>query len=285
MHVSAKVFSQDRITLKLESVQLKSALKQIEKKSNFRFLYSDDIVSVNQKVSINANNSLVTDVLDNLLKTTAFSYQVLDNNLVVITQKNVEVKAIRVSGKVTNEKGEPLPGVSVKVKGSVVGTTTDAKGEYSLSVPDGATLIFSSVGYTLSEVNVNGRTELNVVLQTSTTGLNEVVVIGYGTASKRDLTGSITKIMGKDIADKPNTNPVASLQSKVPGLYVVNNGTPGAAPDIRIRGTVSIGQVHPLYVVDGIFNDNIDYLNHYQLHNHTMQMNLVLNLPLSYSMV
>ena len=95
----------------------------------------------------------------------------------------------------------------------------------------------------------------------STQKMDEVVVIGYGTANKRDLTGSIVKIAGKDIADKPNTNPIASLQGKVAGLSVVNNGTPGAAPDIRIRGTVSIGQVHPLYVVDGIFNDNIDYLN------------------------
>ena len=91
--------------------------------------------------------------------------------------------------------------------------------------------------------------------------MEQVVVIGYGTANKRDLTGSIVKISGKEVADKPNTNPVASLQGKVAGLSVVNNGTPGAEPDIRIRGTVSIGQVHPLYVVDGIFNDNIDYLN------------------------
>jgi TonB-linked SusC/RagA family outer membrane protein len=87
------------------------------------------------------------------------------------------------------------------------------------------------------------------------------VVIGYGTAQKRDLTGSIVKIAGKEVQDKPNTNPVASLQGKVAGLSVVNNGTPGAEPDIRIRGTVSIGQVHPLYVVDGIFQDNIDYIN------------------------
>ncbi|AHF16246.1 membrane protein [Niabella soli DSM 19437] len=91
--------------------------------------------------------------------------------------------------------------------------------------------------------------------------MDQVVVIGYGTANKRDLTGSIVKIDGKEVADKPNTNPVASLQGKVAGLSVVNSGTPGAAPDIRIRGTVSIGQVHPLYIVDGIFNDNIDFIN------------------------
>lgn len=91
--------------------------------------------------------------------------------------------------------------------------------------------------------------------------MDQVVVIGYGTASKRDLTGSIVKVSGKDVQDRPNTNPVASLQSKVAGLYVVNNGTPGAAPDIRIRGTGSIGQIGPLYVVDGVFQDNIDYIN------------------------
>src|SRR5439155_3548409 len=85
--------------------------------------------------------------------------------------------------------------------------------------------------------------------------------IGYGTAQKRDLTGSIAKVDGKEVADKPNSNPVSSLQGKVAGLYVVNSGTPGQQPDIRIRGTTSIGQVAPLYVVDGIFEDNIDYLN------------------------
>ena len=122
-------------------------------------------------------------------------------------------------------------------------------------------LYFPLVGYLTQEMVVNGRTEINVVMQIAAKDINEVVVIGYGTASKRDLTGSIVKVSGKEVADKPNTNPVSSLQGKVAGLSVVNNGTPGAAPDIRIRGTVSIGQVHPLYVVDGIFNDNIDYIN------------------------
>ncbi len=130
-----------------------------------------------------------------------------------------------------------------------------------LSVPDNATLVFSYVGFINQEIAVTNNTTVNVILQASTRVMDEVVVIGYGTASKRDLTGSITKIAGKEVADKPNTNPIASLQSKVAGLSVVNNGTPGAAPDIRIRGTVSLGQVHPLYVVDGIFNDNIDYIN------------------------
>ena len=98
-------------------------------------------------------------------------------------------------------------------------------------------------------------------MQASSKSMDQVVVIGYGTASKRDLTGSIAKIAGKEVADKPNTNPVSSLQGKVAGLSLVNSATPGQQPDIRIRGTISIGSVKPLYVVDGIFNDNIDYIN------------------------
>jgi TonB-linked SusC/RagA family outer membrane protein len=169
---------------------------------------------------------------------------------------------VRVTGKVTSPAGEPLAGVSVSVKGSRTGTTTDISGNFALTVPDDAVLVFSSVGYETMEVSVAGKTSVNAILQLSARKIDEVVVIGYGSASKRDLTGSIVKVSGKEIADKPNTNPVASLQGKVAGLTVINNGTPGQAPDIRIRGTNSLrGDIRPLYVVDGIFNDNIDYLN------------------------
>ncbi|MGE5519363.1 MAG: carboxypeptidase-like regulatory domain-containing protein, partial [Candidatus Dadabacteria bacterium] len=168
----------------------------------------------------------------------------------------------RITGKVTGQNGEALVGVSVSVKGTTVGTTTDANGNYSITVPTGSTtLVFSYVGYETKEMEVRDQTVINVSLGTSRTTMDEVVVIGYGTASKRDLTGSITKVSGREVADKPNSNPVASLQGKVAGLYIVNSGNPGQEPDIRIRGTVSIGQVHPLYVVDGIFQDNINYLN------------------------
>ncbi|MEP7108046.1 MAG: TonB-dependent receptor [Ferruginibacter sp.] len=261
LQLSAKTYSQDRITINLQSAELKTALKQIEKKSIFRFLYNDEVVSSNQKVSINAVNTPVMEVLDNIFNTTSLTYRILENNLVVITQKDLLSQDVKVGGKVTSSTGEPVAGVSVKIKGSAVGTSTDGAGLYSLSVPETATLVFSSVGYITAEIPVNGRTEVNIVLQTSTVGLNEVVVIGYGTANKRDLTGSIVKVSGKEIADKPNTNPVSSLQGKVAGLSVVNDGRPGQAPDIRIRGTVSIGSTHPLYVVNGIFNDNIDFLN------------------------
>ena len=259
--VSANVYSQTRITLKLQSTELKKALTIIERKSSYRFLYNDETVKSGTKVDVDAVNTPVTEVLDKLFANRLLSYKILDNNLVVITGKDMEVTQTKVSGKIVASTGEVLPGVSVKVKGSTLGTQTDANGNFSLTVPDNAVLVISYVGYVQQEVSVSGRTDISVSLVASTSKLDEVVVIGYGTANKRDLTGSIAKIEGKEIADKPNTNPVSSLQGKVAGLSVVNNGTPGSAPDIRIRGTVSIGQVHPLYVVDGILQDNIDYIN------------------------
>ena len=177
-------------------------------------------------------------------------------NFTVQAQNNVQV-----AGHVVDENNQPLNGVSVQIQKSKIGTATNSAGDFSISAPANATLLFSYVGYTDTSVAIGGRSSIDVRLSSGRTTLSDVVVIGYGTANKRDLTGSIVKIDGKVVADKPNANPVASLQSKVAGLSVVNNGTPGAAPDIRIRGTVSIGQVHPLYVVDGILNDNIDFLN------------------------
>jgi TonB-linked SusC/RagA family outer membrane protein len=168
---------------------------------------------------------------------------------------------IKLKGKVTDETNAGLPGAAVSVKGTTDGTVTDGDGNFELSVPSDAVLVVTFIGYATQEVAVGGRTSLEIKMQTDATKLEEVVVIGYGVANKRDLTGSIVKLDGSVVADKPNTDPVASLQGRVAGLSVVNNGTPGQAADIRIRGTVSIGNVHPLYVVDGILQDNIDYVN------------------------
>jgi TonB-linked SusC/RagA family outer membrane protein len=166
-----------------------------------------------------------------------------------------------VTGKVTAENDSALSGVSVQIKGTNRGTTTNAQGVYSLTASDNDVLVFSYVGYETQELAVGGKTQINVSLVAAKTNLEQVVVIGYGTANKRDLTGSITKVVGKDIADKPNTNPVQALQGKVAGVYIVNSGKPGDAPDVRIRGTNSINGYKPLYVVDGIFNDDISYVN------------------------
>jgi TonB-linked SusC/RagA family outer membrane protein len=199
--------------------------------------------------------------MDKLLASTTLSYKVMPDMLVILFSKVETPAEIRVSGRITDENGSPLSGASVRVKGSTQGISANSNGEFSITVPDNAVLIFSFVGFEEKQIAVSGQSTINVSLKPSSKIQDEVVVTGYGTAVKRDLTGSIVKISGKEVANKPNTNPVSSLQGKVAGLSVVNNGTPGQAPDIRIRGTISIGSVTPLYVVDGVFNDNIDYIN------------------------
>ncbi|MBO9571029.1 MAG: SusC/RagA family TonB-linked outer membrane protein, partial [Chitinophagaceae bacterium] len=262
LQVSAKGFSQNRITLNLNSVEVKKALSVIEKKTDFRFLYNQSLVRELKKINIVAVNEQVTDVLEKMFHNTGISFEVLANNLIVLKESARKYAAPPITGRVVSSTGEAIIGASIEVKGSAVGTSTDPSGNFSINAPDNATLVISSVGFVTQEIKIDsGTTVLNIVMEPTTNSMDEVVVIGYGTAAKRDLTGSIVKVEGKEVADKPNTNPVASLQAKVAGLSVVNNGTPGQQPDVRIRGTVSINQVHPLYVVDGIFQDNIDYLN------------------------
>lgn len=249
------------ISLDIKDMEIRKVLNKIERQGTFRFLFNSRLDEMKRKVDISITNENIENVLSRLFNGTGLSFKKLDNNLIAIRAGAGDDLDVTVSGRVIGPTGDPLNGVSVTVKGTSTGTTTNTNGEYALSVPDNATLVFSYVGYMNQEIAVAGKTSINVTLQASTRVMDEVVVIGYGQASKRDLTGSIVKVAGKEVADRPNSNPIASLQSKVAGLSVVNDGTPGHAPDIRIRGTVSIGQVHPLYVVDGIFNDNIDYLN------------------------
>ncbi len=260
LHMTAFAFTQ-KITVKLRNTEWSKVLAAVEKASDYRFVYSNDIAPVNKIIDLVVRDAELSQVMDMLLEDTELSYKMMSENLVVIYKSDEITADIRVTGLITDENGSPLQGASVRQKGTNLGVSANSRGEYAITVPENAILVFSYVGYTEREVAVNNQSTLNVSLQSSVKVQDQVVVIGYGTASRRDLTGSIVKIAGKEVADKPNTNPVASLQGKVAGLSVVNSGTPGQEPDIRIRGTVSIGAVKPLYVVDGIFNDNIDYIN------------------------
>lgn len=170
---------------------------------------------------------------------------------------------VTVSGTVTEgSTGDPAIGVSILVKGTSHGTVTGIDGDYTLSdVPADGTLVFSYIGMNTVEEPVNGRATINVTLSEDVQALEEVVVIGYGTARKRDLTGSIVSIDADEIANLPSTNILASIQGKVAGVHIVNTGRAGQDPEIRIRGTNSINGYSPLYVVDGLFSDNINYLN------------------------
>jgi TonB-linked SusC/RagA family outer membrane protein len=173
----------------------------------------------------------------------------------------------QVSGKVTSmEDGSGIPGVNIVVQGTSKGTTTDVDGNYTLALaPSENTLVFSFVGYKTFTASVDGRTTLDVVLELEVSSLEEVVVVGYGTQRKRDVTGTIASVKAEDLETQPNSNPVSSIQGRVAGVTIVNSGVAGASPTIRIRGvgttTNSNAAASPLYVVDGIFTNNIDFVN------------------------
>lgn len=171
---------------------------------------------------------------------------------------------LTVTGVVTEKAtGYPAIGVSVLVKGTTNGTITSMDGDYTLSnVPKNATLVFSYVGMTTQEVPVNGQTVVNVLMSEDTQNLEEVVVIGYGTSKAKDLTAPITMIKADEITKHATTSPMGALQGKVPGVQITNSGQPGSGPSVRIRGIGSMNaDSQPLYVVDGMFFDNIDFLN------------------------
>lgn len=261
LHVSAGVYSQSRISVDFQSVQLKKALSVIEKKSNYRFVYRENLVSDAPRITLTMNNAEVTEVLNNILSKTGLTWQLMGSNLVVLKTGNTIVTELQVTGKVTSATGEAIAGASVNIKGSSVGVATGSDGTYSINVPDSAVLVISSIGFITEEIAVNGRTTIDVVLRAAETSLEQVVVVGYGTQRKRDLTGSITTVKGEDLARMPAANPVSSLQGKVAGLTIVNSGRAGASPTVRIRGVNSTTNSDPLYVVDGVFQTNIDYLN------------------------
>jgi TonB-linked SusC/RagA family outer membrane protein len=170
---------------------------------------------------------------------------------------------ITVQGVVTDGADKtPLPGVSIQIKGSQSVTQTNVSGNYSVSVPGTAVLVFTYIGYTTREVPVNNQTSLNIALASSAQQLEQVVVVGYGTQRKIDVTGAVSSVKGEDISKQASTNPVSSLQGKVAGVSITNNGAPGSSPKITIRGTGTIyGNTNVLYVVDGVWYDDINFLN------------------------
>lgn len=169
---------------------------------------------------------------------------------------------ITIKGRVTDTQNETVPGVSVLVKGTTRGTNTDVDGQFSISASPQAILVFTCVGLQSQEIPVNNQTTINVQLKEQTFNLDEVVAIGYGVARKRDLTGSIVSIDGNNLKTSPDYSPVKALQGKVPGLVMTNSGAAGGSPTIRMRGVATVNaSTNPLFVVDGMFVDNIDFVN------------------------
>lgn len=168
---------------------------------------------------------------------------------------------VTVKGVVKDETGTTIPSASILVKGTTNGVQTDVNGNYSISAPSNSTLVFSFIGYASQEIAISGKTTINVTLLPSRNDLEQVVVVGYGTQKRKDLTGSIASVKGEEIEKYAVTNPMAALQGKAPGLTISNSGTPGASPTVRIRGINSTNNANVLYIVDGQMLDNIDFLN------------------------
>jgi len=273
IQVSAKSYSQ-KVTVNLKSVNLKKALSTIEKHSDFRFLYSERKIDNNDKVNINVTDADISQVMDELLAGTGLSYKELGNNLIVLIQKNEVIQDVIVKGKITDKAtGKPLAGASIQIKGSKAGTTTDANGNYSINVPAKATLIVSSVDYKKTEIAVNGQTVINISLEVSTEGLNEVVVVGYGTVKKENALGAVSSIDSKEIENIPNSNLSNVLAGRLSGTYVESNtGTPGISSSIRIRAQTSWNSQPPIYVIDGVVRDetSFDALNPNEVANITV---------------
>ena len=263
----AHSYGQGNISIKLENVQLKKAFRQIEAQGVFRFVYRDEILPKNHRINIAADNLPVDDVLQQLLENTSLSYRKVTDNLIVITNDSSPnaptIKFIGITGRVTNEEGQPLGGVSVQEKGTSNGTTTAEDGSFSLQVTSpSATLVISYVGYDAKEVTLANQTSISVQLAATKSEMQQVVVVAYGTQKKATVTGSVASINAKELNTTTTSNLTNMMAGKLPGLRVTQRTSePGSYNtyfDIR-------GMGNPLIVVDGVVRDDFNKLDPYEI--------------------
>lgn len=248
---------QTRLSLNMKGSKVIDVLNEIEDKSEFYFLFNQKLVDVERKVDIEVKQENIEAILSRLFDHTNVSYLVIDRQI-VLTTAQADAVAVQqhktVTGKVTDQADQPLPGVTVLLKGTTNGTVTDVSGNYSLSnIPAEATLVFSFVGMKMQEIAVEGKASINVKLVEDAIGIEEVVAIGYGTMKKSDITGSVVRADLTKLQESPNISLGQSLQGTIPGLNVGAVNTAGSDPSITIRGRTSIsGGQSPLIVLDGI---------------------------------
>jgi len=265
--------TEKRLSIEFSDQKLENVLKNIAHKAKFRLVYNNQIKKNISAISGSYNNVKLKDLLDEILNANKLTYEVINDQFVVVkSQREKEIEPVKpsnaltdnffgkrdgfvVNGKVVDEKDEPLVGVSVRVKNGNQAVSTNAKGNFAIGIAGPNTIIeFSYIGYSTQNMTVNTAEIVTVKMKPDPAKLDEVLVIGYGTTTRRTTTGSQSGITAQEIEKQPVTNLLQTLQARMPGVSVVqSNGLPGAGMNVQIRGANSIGKANrPLYIVDGV---------------------------------
>ncbi len=259
---------QKSFTISVQNVPLQKVIFSIQKKTNVKFTFSANVINAERLITYTAHDKKIIDFLEEVLRPLNIAYQVLDEKIIlypltaslvpggkVVEEKNDKLQK-SLSGIVSNDKGEPLPGVTVNEKGTNNSVTTNEKGNYTINVGEGkVVLVFSSTGYEDRELAVSGNSVANVVLKTAIKALEDVVVVGYGTQKKKDLTGSVSSVDAKELKSLPVPSIGEALQGRAAGVQVLSSGIPGSNVTFRIRGVGTINNSDPLLVIDGVPSD------------------------------
>lgn len=269
-YVTANTLVEKTVTLNLKNVQLKTVIAQIEKQTDYLFVYDEQNININRNTSINAKNNTVEDVLKKILAGTNVIYSIEGKNIVlklnppqdtneILPQQNIR----SITGVVSDSDGNPIVGATIKVDGTSTGTLSDLQGKFVIDVPSNGRLIISYVGYITRTVPVQGQNNLVISIFEDTKTLDEVVVIGYGVQKRSDLTGSIASIKSEDIEKFPTSNVTEMLRGQAAGVQVtLSNPAPGGTSNILVRGSRSLSSSQtPLYLVDGMIVPHINDLN------------------------
>ncbi len=255
--------AQEEISINESEKTIKEVLRKIEKTSSYRFFYNSELTDLEKKVSISETNISVFSVLKTILQETNLTYKEMENKLILIAPKN-SMNNRTINGNVKESGTEnTLPGVKVMLKGTTQGTLTDFDGNFSLEVPSNETiLVFSFIGYQNVEVSVGLQNNFSVEMKVEDEQLEEIVVIGYGTLKKDDLTGSVAAVDVAELKENPVADIGAAMQGKASGVQIITSGEPGSGTTFRIRGIGTIGNNNPLIVVDGMpLNGPLNQLN------------------------
>lgn len=260
------------VSIEVSNVPVRQVLYKIERETGFAFAYNSEKVNLNQKVSLKYNKSDLASILMEISRESNLKFKRINNYIHIGKRKTFESIQVEekiseqtrtITGKVTSMEDEDgLPGVNVIVKGTSTGTVTDVEGNYSLEVPEeNAILVFSSVGFVQEEVVVGNQSVIDIMLSQDITALEEIVVIGYGSIRKTDVTGAVGQISGDELLRTPSVSAAQSLQGRVPGVQVISSQEPGGSAEIRIRGISTINNSKPLYVIDGFLTGGMDHLH------------------------